>query len=66
MATKPPTAHRYRWRSGDCLATYSISANLWREFSSTDEFAVAFKAIVNDTTISNDARAARVEQFLLD
>jgi hypothetical protein len=41
-ATEPKASRRYRWREGDCLATYGISANKWREFSSTDEFAEAF------------------------
>jgi hypothetical protein len=65
-ATEPKMTKRYRWRSGDCLANYGNSAKTWQEFSSTAEFAAAFKAIVNDETLTNDARAARVEEFLLD
>jgi hypothetical protein len=65
-ATEPQMTKRYRWRSGDCLANYGNSAKTWQEFSSTDEFAAAFKAIVNDATLTNDTRAARVEEFLLE
>jgi hypothetical protein len=65
-ATAHQTSKKYRWKTGDCLATYGISANKWREFTSTDEFAVAFMAIVEDDKVSNDVRADRVEQFLLE
>jgi hypothetical protein len=61
----PQTIRRYRWKTGDCLATYGISAKTWRDHSSTDEFAVAFKAIINDATLSNDQRADRIEKYLL-
>jgi hypothetical protein len=65
-APTPPTQLRYRWRSGDCLATYGISANKWKAHSSSADFAAAFQAIVDDRNITNDARAARVEEFLLE
>jgi hypothetical protein len=41
-APAPMAPHRYRWRTGECLATYGISAKLWNDFSSTDTFAIAF------------------------
>jgi hypothetical protein len=41
-ATAPIAPHRYRWRTGECLATYGISAKLWKDFSSSDTFATAF------------------------
>ena len=66
LAPIPPTQLRYRWRSGDCLATYGISANKWKAHSSSADFAAAFQAIVDDRNITNDARAARVEAFLLE
>ena len=66
LAPTPPTQLRYRWRAGDCLATYGISANKWKAHSSSADFAAAFQAIVDDRNITNDARAARVEAFLLE
>jgi hypothetical protein len=66
MATQPQMQRHYRWRSGDCLANYGTSANMWEEHSATEEFATAFKAIIDDATLTNDDRAARVEEFLLD
>ena len=57
---------RYKWRAGDCIETYGTSANVWREYTSTAEFAAAFSAIVEDDSIPNDTRSARAEQFLMD
>jgi hypothetical protein len=57
---------QYRWRTGDCLANYGNSAKIWADFSSTDEFATGFMAIIVDETMTNDTRAARVEEFLLE
>ena len=56
---------QYRWRKGDCLATYGSSAKIWKEYSSTDEFTIAFKGIIEDENITNDTRAERVEEFLI-
>jgi hypothetical protein len=39
---------------------------VWMAHSSTDDFAAAFKAIVDGVTVTNDTRAARVETFLID
>ena len=63
--TDPPTECRYRWRTGDCLTNYGTSAKLWTEFSSSEDFAAGFKAIIEDATLTNDTRAARVEAYLL-
>ena len=66
---KPATqssGNRYRWLTGDCLANYGNSAKLWTEFSSTDEFAAGFMAIVVNEKDRNDMRAARVEEYLLE
>ena len=65
-ATEPGMTRRYRWQLGDCLANYGNSAKAWKELSSTDEFTAAFKAIVDNVTLTNDARATQVEEFLLD
>ncbi len=65
-ATAPTTSRCYKWLAGDSVETYGTSANVWREFTSTAEFAAAFRAIVEDDTIPNDTRSARAEQFLLD
>jgi hypothetical protein len=65
-ATQPQVQRRYRWRDGDCLANYAHSANVWKAVTSTEEFALTFRAIIEDTSISNDDRSARAEQFLLD
>jgi hypothetical protein len=65
-ATAQTTSRRYKWRTGDCIETYGTSANVWREYTSTADFAAAFSAIVEDDTIPNETRSARAEQFLLD
>jgi hypothetical protein len=64
-AKVPIAGRNYRWRTGDCLETYGISAKLWNQHSSTDEFAAAFKTIIEDETLTNDSRSDRVEEFLL-
>jgi hypothetical protein len=61
----PSSKRLYRWRAGDCLANYGQSAKLWKAHSATDDFATAFTAIIDDTTLTNDDRAAKVEDFLL-
>lgn len=66
VAAVPKAGRRYRWHTGDCLATYGTSANTWRAYSSTEEFAAAFRVIVDDDTLTNDTRATRIEDFLLD
>jgi hypothetical protein len=62
----PNNQRRYRWCTGDCLASYGMSAKTWRAYSSTDEFSAAFKAIIEDENMTNDERADRVEEFLLE
>jgi hypothetical protein len=42
LASEPQAQRIFRWRDGDCLATYGVSAKLWKAHSSTVEFAVAF------------------------
>ena len=64
--TTPTEGYRYRWRTGDCLANYGSSARIWTEFSSTDEFAAGFTAIIVDEGMINDIRAAKVEEYLLE
>jgi hypothetical protein len=64
--TTPTEGYRYRWRTGDCLANYGNSAKIWTEFSSTDDFAVGFMAIIVDEELTNDIRAAKVEEYLLE
>ena len=61
----PPPTRLYRWWAGDCIANYGISAKLWKAHSATDEFATAFMALIDDATLTNDDRAAKVEDFLL-
>jgi hypothetical protein len=65
VASKPIAPRRFRWRTGECLATYGTSAKIWAAHSSTDAFEAAFNAIIDDATITNDDRADRVEKFLL-
>ena len=65
-ATQPQLQRRYKWRAGDCLANYAHSENVWKAVTSTEEFAAAFRAIVEDDSLSNDDRSTRAEQFLLD
>jgi hypothetical protein len=47
------------------LTNYGTSAKTWTEFSSSEDFAAGFKAIIEDATLTNDTRAARVEDYLL-
>jgi hypothetical protein len=65
VASKPIAPRRFRWRTGECLATYDNSAKTWAAHSSTEVFATTFQAIIDDATLSNDDRADRVEEFLL-
>jgi hypothetical protein len=65
VASKPIAPRRFRWRTGECLATYGNSAKIWAAHSSTDGFEASFQAIIDDATLSNDDRADRVEKFLL-
>jgi hypothetical protein len=65
VASKPIAPRRFRWRTGECLATYGSSAKLWATHSSTEKFAESFQAIIDDARLSNDARSDRVEEFLL-
>ncbi len=65
-APTPLTQLRYSWHTGNCVATLGISAKKWKTHSSTTDFAAAFQAIADDRTITNDARAARVEAFPLE
>jgi hypothetical protein len=67
LKTNAPIAqYRYRWRTGDCLAMYGSSAKIWQEYSSTEEFATGFEAIIDDETLTNEIRADRVEEYLID
>jgi hypothetical protein len=64
-APAPSARCGYRWRPGDCLANYCTNAKVWAEHTATPEFAAAFMAIIADHTLTNDARDAQVEEFLL-
>jgi hypothetical protein len=65
VASKPIVPRRFRWRTGECLATYGNSAKIWAAHSSTEAFEASFQTIIDDASLSNDDRADRVEQFLL-
>jgi hypothetical protein len=64
-ASAPLANCGYSWRSGDCLANYSDTAKKWNEHTSTPDFATAFLRIIEDQTLSNDARDTEIEAFLL-
>lgn len=56
----------YKWAEGTDVRNYAESASSWLEFSQRPEFLTDLLALVNDTTCSNDDRAAAVESFILD
>jgi hypothetical protein len=55
----------YKWNEGTCVQDYADAATAWGKYTDTVPFRNAFLAIVDDVSISNDARATRVEEFFL-
>jgi hypothetical protein len=55
----------YRWVEGECLNEYSKSAAQWAAHTSTEAFTEAFKAIAIKYAADNNARTAKIEEFLL-
>ncbi len=62
-ATPPKVV--YKWVEGTSVFNYSDSAKTWRDYTHTDEFRTALLTIVDDTSLSNEARSQAVESFLL-
>ena len=59
-----PTCY-YKWEYGDNVQQYAASSQVWRDYTEREGFVQAFQDIVKNTTVTNDARATQVEQFLL-
>jgi hypothetical protein len=55
----------YKWDEGTCISNYQRSANSWLEFTQKPEFADGLKELVENVEISNDKRAAAVEDYIL-
>jgi hypothetical protein len=47
------------------MRNYAESANTWQEYTNTPEFIDGLYNIINDTTTTNETRAAAVEQYIL-
>jgi uncharacterized membrane protein len=62
---KTTPAKIFKWVEGTNVYNYAQSAHTWTEYTSKDEFKAKFKTLVENTTLSNDERAAQVEEFLL-
>jgi hypothetical protein len=50
---------------GSSVGDYANSAHSWQAFTQTPEFIGNLEKIVNDAELSNDARAAAVENYIL-
>lgn len=55
----------YKWAEGTDVRNYAKSAASWLEFTQRPEFINDLLALVNNTTCSNDDRAAAVETYIL-
>jgi hypothetical protein len=56
----------YRWIEGTCLKEYGTSAAKWKAHTSTLAFSEAFETIAKEYAHDNNARSARIEEFLLE
>ncbi len=56
----------YRWNVGTTTTAMQQGIAAWKLHSSTDEFGAALRKIVQDPTLSNDARSEQVEKFILE
>jgi hypothetical protein len=48
----------FKWVEGTHVHNYAQSAHTWTEYTSKAEFTDKFKTLVENTTVSNDDRAA--------
>ena len=55
----------YKWVEGTCLQEYGAAATKWSTYTSQPEFLQGLQAVISNNTISNDARATEVEEFIL-
>ena len=55
----------YKWVEGTRVNNYSASANSWLEFTQRPEFVEKLQTLVNASDMTNDDRAAAVEEFIL-
>ncbi len=65
-ATQPPTTCTYRWDVGASSMEAGDGATRWKIHSDTEGFKLAMQAIVEDPNLSNEARTAAMENFLLE
>jgi hypothetical protein len=56
---------RYKWVEGLGISKYAQSAHSWHEFTNKPEFANGLQAIIEDSTNTNDERAAAIEKYIL-
>ena len=56
----------YKWDEGTCVSNYADAASKWKHYTESEAFQAKFSELVDDVSITNDIRAARVEAFLLD
>ena len=56
---------KYKWLDGSAVQNYAESANTWQAYTNTPEFIEGLQSIINDTTTTNETRAAAVEQYIL-
>jgi hypothetical protein len=60
-----PTQTFYKWIEGEDISEYSASARKWKQHTDTPTFIAQFNQIIEDTTITNEDRSTKVEEFLI-
>lgn len=56
----------FKWDEGTCVQDYADAATKWTDYTERPEFVSCFQKLVEDNTCTNEARAARVEAFILE
>ena len=65
VSTTPSTV-TYRWDVGETIQQQCEGISRWKLYTDTDDFRSGMQAIVNNKSLSNEARSAAVEQYLLE
>jgi hypothetical protein len=60
------TQIRYKWIEGQGITDYAKSAHTWQAFTTQPQFINGLTDILTKQELSNDDRAAAVEQYILE
>jgi hypothetical protein len=55
-----------KWIEGASIEEYNISAQKWKEHTSTENFAARFKCIMEENKEDNEKRAANIEAYMIE